>query len=199
MTQLYSQDVTPPVISLVASSTTAGESTITWTTNEAATSTVNYGDSISYGTASSSANSVTLHSITLTGLTAATLYHFQVASTDAAGNNATSSDFTFTTASADITPPVISVVASSTNPTVATITWNTNEVATSTVNYGTTISYDMSSSSASLVTSHSVTLTGLTQATLTIFKLSRPTRLGILQLQRIIRSRQIDFRNRAFQ
>jgi hypothetical protein len=92
---------TPPVISSISVGTLSDVGvTITWTTNDAATSTVNYGLTTGYGTASTSAVSTTSHSISLTGLTAGTLYHFQVGSADAQGNVATSSDQTFTTYSA---------------------------------------------------------------------------------------------------
>ena len=88
----------PPIISSISSGTpTTTSATITWTTDEAANSQVNYGATASYGTASSSANLVTSHSVTLTGLTAATTYHFQVQSVDGESNTATSSDQTFTT------------------------------------------------------------------------------------------------------
>lgn len=70
-------DVTAPSISSVASSTTYSTATITWTTDESATSTVNYGATSSYGSASTSASSGTSHSITLSGLSASTAYHFQ--------------------------------------------------------------------------------------------------------------------------
>jgi hypothetical protein len=90
-------DNTPPVISAIASSTSQTTATITWTTDEAANSQVNYGTTVSYGTASSSATLATSHSITLTGLTAGTTYHFQVQSVDGQGNTATSSDQTFAT------------------------------------------------------------------------------------------------------
>ena len=89
---------TPPVISVISSGTlTTTSATITWTTNVAATSQINYGTTTSYGTASSSAALVTLHSITLTGLTASTTYDFEVSSADSLGNLATSSNQTFTT------------------------------------------------------------------------------------------------------
>jgi hypothetical protein len=91
----------PPVISSIAtSSVTASSVTITWTTDEGANSTIDYGLTTSYGTASSSAALVTSHSITLTGLTGATIYHFQIASVDSQGNLATSNDQTFTTSCA---------------------------------------------------------------------------------------------------
>lgn len=91
-------DNTPPVISAIATSSTQTTATITWTTSKAASSTVAYGLTTSYGSASSSANLVTSHSITLTGLTASSTYDFQIQSTDAGGNLATSSNLTFTTA-----------------------------------------------------------------------------------------------------
>jgi hypothetical protein len=86
----------PPVISAIATSsaTSTGE-TIMWTTDEAATSQINYGTTTSYGSASSSAALVTSHSITLAGLASEITYRFQVQSADSQGNTATSSDQTF--------------------------------------------------------------------------------------------------------
>lgn len=107
----YSGGTNPPVISGIASSTGATTATITWTTNESATSTVNYGLSNSYGSASSSSSFATTHSIMLTGLSSGTTYHFQVASGDAYYNVATSSDYTFMTSVVDTTPPTVSLAA----------------------------------------------------------------------------------------
>jgi hypothetical protein len=164
--------VTLSLIGISSSGISSTAATITWTTNVAATSQVNYGTTATYGESSTLNSSlVTSHSVTLTGLTASTLYHFQVKSTDASNNQASSTDFTFTTAGV-ATPPVISAVASSNITTSgATITWTTNVAATSQVNYGTTATYGQSSTlNSSLVTSHSVTLTGLTASTLYHFQ-----------------------------
>ena len=91
-------DVTPPVITNVASSgITTTTATITWTTDEASNSVVEYGTTTSYGSTVTNASLVTSHSVPLSGLTANTLYHYRVKSTDAASNTATSGDFTFTT------------------------------------------------------------------------------------------------------
>ena len=91
-------DNTAPSLSSISSGTpTDTTATITWTTNEAASSTVSYGLTTGYGSASSSPTLATSHSVTLTGLTAATTYHFQIQSADGQGNLATSSDQTFTT------------------------------------------------------------------------------------------------------
>jgi hypothetical protein len=48
---------------------------------------------------------VTIHSVTLSNLTASTLYHFRVGSTNSSGGTTLSSDSTFTTATAIINPP----------------------------------------------------------------------------------------------
>lgn len=154
-------DVTGPVISSVATSTTPSTATITWSTDELASSTVSYGATASYGSASTSSSYVTDHSVTLTGLTPATTYHFRVESGDSSYNHSTSSDYTFTTEPPDTTAPVISSIATSTTGTTATITWTTDELAAPTVSYGPTASYGSASSSAALSTSHSITITGL--------------------------------------
>lgn len=94
-------DTTSPIISAISSGTPLATSvTITWTTDEAATSQVNYGTSSSY-TATSTLNATltTNHSVEITGLSGETEYHFRVRSTDSAGNLTVSEDQTFTTAS----------------------------------------------------------------------------------------------------
>jgi PGF-pre-PGF domain-containing protein len=99
-------DTTPPTFSRVAATNiTQNVATITWTTDELSNSAVAYGTTTSYGSTRSDATLVTSHSINLIGLSAATLYHYQVSSTDAAGNTSTSSDYTFTTSSPPSPPP----------------------------------------------------------------------------------------------
>ncbi len=94
-------DTTPPVISNVQSSgITTNSATITWTTDEASDSVVEYGLTTSYGSTASNSASVTSHSIPLSGLSVNTLYHYRVKSTDGAGNTATSPDHSFQTGNA---------------------------------------------------------------------------------------------------
>jgi len=98
-------DVTTPIISNeTAANITGSSALITWTTDEAANSVVEYGLTTGYGsragdTAENTAY-VTSHSVSLSGLAANTLYHYRVKSTDPMGNTATSVDHTFQTGGA---------------------------------------------------------------------------------------------------
>src|SRR5439155_12397593 len=66
---------------------------------------------------------VTCHTVSLSGLTARTLYRFRVRSRDAATNLATSGDVTFTTlAAADVTPPTVAITAPAANASVSATT-----------------------------------------------------------------------------
>jgi len=155
-------------ISAVASgSVTQTGATITWTTNVSANSQVEYGTTASYGQSTTlNATLVTSHSVALSGLTASTLYHYRVKSSDGSGNQATSGDFTFTTTASAPSLTISAVAAGSITQTGATITWTTNVSANSQVEYGTTTSYGQSTAlNATLVTSHSVALSGLTAST----------------------------------
>jgi hypothetical protein len=88
----------PPNISSPSEIVSFSDATITWTTNEASTSQVEYGLSNAYGQATTlDSNLVTSHSVTLTNLTSSSIYHYRVKSNDAADNEAVSQDFTFTT------------------------------------------------------------------------------------------------------
>jgi subtilisin len=67
----------------------------------------------------------------------------------------------------DTTPPAISDVATSDiTDTSATITWNTDETSDSKVNYGISTALGTFESDSAMVSSHSVTLTGLAPETL---------------------------------
>jgi len=87
-------DTTAPTISSVSSSgVSQTQATITWTTNEGATSYVEYGLTTSYGSNTTiNTTKVTSHSETLTLLSSGTTYHYRAKSRDSAGNERTSSD-----------------------------------------------------------------------------------------------------------
>ena len=92
-------DTAPPQISNISvSSLSSSSATISWTTDEPSTSQINYGFSSGYGQSSPlNSNLTTNHSVTLTGLSESSGYHFQVRSLDDSGNPGASSDNTFLT------------------------------------------------------------------------------------------------------
>jgi len=94
-----SNAVAAPVISGVnATSINSSGATITWTTDQPSDSQVAYGATNTYGSMSAlSTTLVTSHSVILSGLAAATTYHYQVLSRNAQGALASSGDFAFTT------------------------------------------------------------------------------------------------------
>lgn len=91
-------DTTPPVLSNIVGTGLTRGFKITWTTNEPATSQVEYGLTTAYGSMTLlDSNLVTNHSVTQTGLVRRTTYHYRVRSRDAAGNEAVSGDGTVIT------------------------------------------------------------------------------------------------------
>ena len=98
-------DVTPPVISNVASNDiTYNSARITWDTDEPSNSNVKYGTTTPSTSIKSDSSMVTSHTITLTDLLPGTTYYYEVQSTDIKGNTAIDNNnnayYTFTTASA---------------------------------------------------------------------------------------------------
>jgi hypothetical protein len=91
-----------PLISLLVTSTISQSgATITWNTDKASNSLVEYGATAAYGNSSPlDSSTVTSHAVTLSGLSAGIQYHFRVKSLDAAGSASVSGDSSFTTASA---------------------------------------------------------------------------------------------------
>lgn len=91
--------VPPPVISGVfASSLLQASAVINWTTDQPSTSSVQYGLGSYTMSTPTDATLVTQHSVPLSNLTASTLYHFRVNSTNSSGGATVSGDSTFTTA-----------------------------------------------------------------------------------------------------
>lgn len=118
-------DTTPPVISAISSGTPATASaTVTWATDEPSTSQVEYGTTVAYGSSTSLNTTLTSsHSQPIAGLGSNTTYHYRVKSVDASHNLATSTDATFTTATAvqDTTPPTVSISAPAASANVSGI------------------------------------------------------------------------------
>lgn len=96
----FTVDNTAPTISSLANTPASTSVVITWTTSETASSIVNYGLTNSLGSSTSEADTsprVTSHSVTVSGLSTCTMYYYQAASNDAAGNQGTSSIDSFNT------------------------------------------------------------------------------------------------------
>jgi Big-like domain-containing protein/purple acid phosphatase-like protein len=101
-----------------------------------------------------------------TGSTATGPHTIRAVARDAAGNVAGAA-ITVTVASADSAPPVISgVSATGITGSAVTMGWVTDEASDSRVEYGATSAYGSVASSATLVTAHALTLTGLSENTL---------------------------------
>jgi len=161
-------DTTPPSISSVfVSSIGLNSVTIIWSTNEPSDSQVEYGTTLSYGSLTTlDASLVTSHVVIVTGLSGETRYNYRVKSKDSSSNLATSVNFTFSTAAqsfaGDFTPPTISEISAVPTFATATITWKTDEPATTLVEYGLTTDYESSTrKNFNLVTSHKVEIGNL--------------------------------------
>lgn len=98
-------NILPTITGVSSSNIGQNSATISWTTDEDSDSTVEYGTTEAYGLTESGPALVTSHSIDLSGLSASTTYHYRVKSVDAAGNENTSPDNTFTTSSPPPSPP----------------------------------------------------------------------------------------------
>lgn len=183
-TTLAAPDTTAPTISSVVSgNVTATGATITWTTNESSDSVVEYGESTSYGSTATDSTNVTSHNVSLTGLGSSKTYNYRVKSKDAAGNIATSQNYTFQTpAPADTTAPNISGgTAGNITDTSAEISWTTNEASDSQVEYGATTSYGSQTTlNNDKVTNHVVIVSGLTPGTTYHFRVKSRDAAGNL-------------------
>jgi len=174
-------NLAPPVISNVSvSNVTSSTASISWTTDQPSSSQVDYGTTTNYGSSTPlNPTLVTSHSASLTALTPSTTYHFIVLSQDSNPTVSASSDATFTTLID--APPVISGVSSSPSSSSMVVSWTTDKPATSQVNYGTSTSYGLSTPlDSTLVTSHSVTMSGLAPSTTYDFRLDSTDSLGTL-------------------
>ena len=169
---IFTTDPYPPTISAVnVWNVTDTSAIVTWTTDRLADSTVNYGPNLQVSFTATGNNFVLAHSITLTELTPGTLYHFEVSSTNQYGNttldNKGGAFYAFTTG------PIISgVSAGNITDTSAIITWTTNQLANSIVNYGTSASMGHTASSSNLRYNHTIKLTGLASGTLYYYEVS---------------------------
>ncbi|MBI4552197.1 MAG: fibronectin type III domain-containing protein [Candidatus Latescibacteria bacterium] len=171
-----SADTTPPVISdaSITASPSDTRATVSWTTDEAASSEVRFGtnshpDSLTLSV--TDATPVTSHLLTLTSLTTSTPYYYRVFSTDVSNNGPTpSATNTFTTlATPDTAQPVLSTiqkaaVAKPDTSATLTVTWTTDKLATSFVDYDTvaTLATKITVGDQTGTLTHSLSVTKLT-------------------------------------
>jgi hypothetical protein len=182
-------DTDAPVISEIAVSEITGSgATISWVTNEPATSNLEYGPDTDYGDSFPSTPDTTAdktsHSLTLSGLSPEEEYHFMVKSADDAGNEAVSEDRKFNLSTTpDITAPMISgIYVADITETTATIYWATDEPATSNLEYGLNTGYGYSSPSTPDTTSdsyyHGLTLSSLSPGTTYYYRVKSTDNAG---------------------
>jgi chitodextrinase len=167
-------DTVAPVISEISSSNiSSSRATITWKTNEPATSEIAYGTSSSYGSSLSRKTMSVNHELALKNLSADSTYHFQISSRDRSGNVSVSSDMTFVTSKESSVQPVISDIDITNIMTgSALVTWKTDKETSSKIEYGTTTSYGGTVSSDSMGKSHRTVLSGLSADTVYHFKIT---------------------------
>jgi len=164
-------DTTGPVISAMSETLiTSSGATINWTTNEGATERIDYGPTTAYGSNVTTSTYTTTHAKILTGLTPATPYSHKITSCDTFGNCSQSANRSFTTAAATATYSNIAV--SNLTATGYTVTWTTSVPRTSVLSHGTTTAYGLTPvTDNTLVTNHTLTVSGLTASTPYNFKL----------------------------
>ena len=123
-------DTTPPVISAVTNAAVSSTgATVSWVTNEASDSQLQYGLTTAYGsTTVLNSALITSHAQAVSGLLPSTVYHYRVRSRDAAGNLAMSGDFTFKTlgTTGDTVAPSspTGVTGKNVRSTRITVAWN---------------------------------------------------------------------------
>ena len=167
-------DNTPPSISGVqVISTTTQTATIQWDTDELSNSNIDYSTSTNFsnapdiGVSSMKGGGVGLHKVILTGLHPGTTYYFQVKSTDPYGNTATdNNNGNYYTLSTNPGAAISHVTTSQVNNNNATIVWDTDIPADSSVVYSPNSDLSLPTDflgSIGPVTHHSVTIANLTQ------------------------------------
>lgn len=111
--------------------------TLVWTTDVPATTQVEYGPTEDLGRTATVAGLVTHHTLTLTGLTPATVYHYRVVAANALGEGPRSSLQTFATQPLP-TPQILKgPYLQNVTPEGITVMWETHVPGTSQVAYGT--------------------------------------------------------------
>ena len=143
--------------------------TIQWYTDEDATAQVEFGtDADVLGFIRTLPSTGTKHAITLTNLQPSTTYYYRVASADLSNNGPTQSEVVSLTTDAtpDVVAPIIDTIVVTAADSSAIVSWNTDELADSFVDFGTVSGVlDETAGNATDVLKHEVTLTNLLAGT----------------------------------
>ncbi len=142
--------------------------TIQWRTDEDATGVVEFGPTAELGFIRELPTTGQVHEISLNNLIAATTYYVQVSSSDLSNNGPTTSQLLefSTDAMADLLPPVITDIRAVAADSAAIITWNTDELADSFIEFGFDKAlFDFTVGDTKDLTAHEMTLTNLQPAT----------------------------------
>ena len=141
--------------------------TVFWSTDKPSTSVVLFGlASGSYGNESGQIDQpiFTDHTVQLNQLVRGTKYYYKVRSSDVAGNRAESAEDAFTTSQGDTTPPVVTQGPGIAQPSATSVivTWQTDKLSNTIVEYGTqTVTENSSGKPDELTTFHQVQINGL--------------------------------------
>lgn len=155
-------DTTAPTISAISVLAADTNATITWSTNEPASSQVEYGLTTSYGSLWTDSLFRTDHSVNVSGLTQDTTYHFRILATDASGNSAQSADTTFTTMDV-VAPEIQNLTVSNVAATSASLSFTVTDTVDAWVTIGASSTHVWDSSVAA--SAFTPTITGLTAGT----------------------------------
>ena len=115
----------PSATSFTATTGTNGTTVVTWTTDIPSSSNVDYGLTTAYGSLASGTTGSTGHSVTVTGLTNHSQYHYRVRSTGSFSNEMVSGDYTFSLSVPPTVPTLVHEPSSTCSGSCGvTLQWN---------------------------------------------------------------------------
>ncbi len=174
-------DIIPPVITTgpFISIDSASLVTITWETNEVASTVVEYGTSDVTENAIGRADDLTLfHQVRISGLQPAQAYTWRVKTRDASGNTTLSAETALSTPNS---PFISGFSVTDVTLTSAVVQWTTSTSSTTVVEMGTSsATYDTKFEESASSTSHLMRLTGLVSGTTYYLRVSGVDQAGNL-------------------